>query len=173
LIWKNNAGWGILNTPSYSDNVVYTGSLDNRLYAFNADTGKRLWSFAGDAAIHTSPLVYGEYVFFGCDDGYFYAVNKTDGKPGWCFAPNLTINNDIYNYITTPVVGNSLADEGKVFFSANGNIYCLDAKTIEIKKCVPEESFLTSPPMLLLIAVILLIIVITLVYIYRSRKQKK
>ena len=174
LIWKNNTGWGILNTPTYSDNVVYVSSLDNRLYAFNAENGKMLWSFAGKAAIHSAPLVYGEYVFFGCDDGWFYAVNKTDGGPVWCFAPNLTINDDIYNYITTPIVGNSVADDGKVFFSANGNIYGLDAKTVEMKKGVSEEfkilSLPVSPLIVVSTVVLLLIIGAASVYIYRNRK---
>jgi len=172
LIWKNNTGWGIPNTPTYSDNVVYVGSLDNRLYAFNAENGKMLWSFAGNAAIHSAPLVYGEYVFFGCDDGWFYAVNKTDGGPAWCFAPNLTINNDVYNYITTPVVGNSVADDGKVFFSANGKIYGLDAKTSEHPEVVVSEKFeMTLSAWILIIVVLLIIIVITSFYF--SRKIRK
>ncbi|MCX6664104.1 MAG: PQQ-binding-like beta-propeller repeat protein [Euryarchaeota archaeon] len=174
LIWKNNTGWGILTTPTYSDNIAYAGSLDNHLYAFDAKNGKMLWSFAGKAAIHSAPLVYGEYVFFGCDDGWFYAVNKTDGGSVWCFAPNLTINDDIYNYITTPVVGNSVADDGKVFFSANGNIYGLDAKTVEMKKGVSEEfkflSLPVSPLIVVSTVVLLLIIVAASVYIYRNRK---
>ena len=176
LMWKNNTGWGILNTPTYSDNVVYVGSLDNRLYAFNAENGKMLWSFAGNAAIHSAPLVYGEYVFFGCDDGRFYAVNKTDGGPAWCFAPNITINDDVFNYITTPIVGNSVADNGSVFFSANGKIYGLDAKTVEIEKSVSEEAkFLSlpvSPIVVMSTVVMLLIIGAASVYIYRARKQK-
>jgi outer membrane protein assembly factor BamB len=177
LIWKNNTGWGILNTPTYSDNVLYVGSLDNRLYAFNAENGKILWSFTGNAAIHSAPLVYGEYVFFGCDDGWFYAVNKTDGKPAWCFASNLTINNNVYNYITTPVVGNSIVNNGIVFFSANGKIYGLDAKTVEIEKSVSQESKFFSLPLSPLIVVstvvLLLIIGAVSVFIYRARKQKE
>jgi len=174
LIWKNNTGWGILNTPTYSDNVVYVGSLDNRLYAFNAENGKMLWSFAGNAAIHSAPLVYGDDIFFGCDDGRFYAVNKTDGGPAWCFAPNLTINDDVYNYITTPIVGNSVADNGLIFFSANGKIYGLDAKTVEIEKSVSEEAkFLSLPvsPVVVVSAVVMLLIIgAASVYIYRNRK---
>jgi outer membrane protein assembly factor BamB len=176
LMWKNNTGWGIINTPTYSDNKVFVGSLDNHLYAFNAENGKMLWSFAGNAAIHSAPLAYGEYVFFGCDDGWFYAVNKTDGKPAWCFASNLTINDDVYNYITTPVVGNSVANNGIVFFSANGKIYDLDAKTVEIKKSVSQEpkffSLPISPLIVVLIVVLLLIIGAVSVYIYKARKQK-
>jgi len=171
LIWKNNTGWGILNTPTYSDNVVYVGSLDNRLYAFNAEDGKMLWAFAGNAAIHSAPLVYGEYVFFGCDDGWFYAVNKTDGGPAWCFAPGLTINKDVYNYITTPIVGNSVADEGKVFFSANGNIYGLDAQTVELPAVVSKK-FEVPLTMWILIIVVLLIIV-GIMSFYFSRKIRK
>jgi outer membrane protein assembly factor BamB len=177
LRWKNNTGWGILTTPAYSDNIVYTGSFDNHLYAFDVKDGKMLWSFAGNAAIHSAPLVYGDYVFIGCDDGWFYAVNKTDGEPAWSFAPNLTINDDIYNYITTPVLSNSVADDGLVFFSANGNIYSLDAKTVEMKKSVSEEfkffSLSISPLTIVLIVILLLIIGATSGYNSRKRKKKK
>lgn len=177
LKWKNNTGWGIPTTPIYSDNIVYVGSLDNHLYAFEVKNGEMLWSFAGNAAVHSTPLVYGEYVFFGCDDGWFYAVNKTDGEPVWCFAPNHTINDDIYNYITTPVLGNSVADDGLVFFSANGKIFGLDAKTVEMNKSVSEAfkffSLSVSPLVIVLMVVILLIIGALSGKTYSKKKKKK
>jgi len=122
LKWKYSTGWGIVTTPTLSDDTVFVGSLDHHMYALNSDDGEFLWSFNTNAAIHSAPIVYGEYVFFGCDDGWYYAINKSDGEAVWSFASNNTIDDDIYNYVVTPVVGNTIAESGSVYISTNGNI---------------------------------------------------
>ena len=131
LKWKYSTGWGIVTTPTLSDDTVFVGSLDHHIYALNSDDGELLWSFNTNAAIHSAPIAYGEYVFFGSDDGWYYAVNKSDGDAVWSFASNNTIDDDIYNYIMTPVVGNTIAKSGSVYISTNGNIYRFNAQTFE------------------------------------------
>ena len=133
------------------------------------------WSFECNAAIHSPPIVYGEYVFFGCDDGWYYALNKSNGNIAWCFAANNTIDDDIYNYITTAVVGNSLADDGMIFTSANGKIYGFDAQTIEPE--VVTEKIEEIPLQTILYIIIILFVTIAIIgaafYLNKTRKTKK
>ena len=127
LNWKYETGWGVETTPCISDDLVFVGSHDNNFYALNKEKGSIVWFFTCKAAIHSNPVVYGDYVFFGCDDGRFYALNKTSGESVWFFAPGLTIDNDIYNYLTTPIISNSAVYNQFVYIGAIGNIYCLDS----------------------------------------------
>ena len=175
LKWKHSTGWGIVTTPAFSDDTVFAGSLDHHMYALKAEDGGLSWSFECNAAIHSPPVVYGEYVFFGCDDGWYYALNKSNGNIAWCFAANNTIDDDIYNYITTAVVGNSLADDGMIFTSANGKIYGFDAQTIEPE--VVTEKIDEIPLQTILYIVIILFTAIAIigaaVYLNKTRKTKK
>ncbi|MDH7506535.1 MAG: PQQ-binding-like beta-propeller repeat protein [Candidatus Thermoplasmatota archaeon] len=129
LIWKYETGWGVETTPVVSDDLVFFGSHDNNFYALDKNNGEIKWFFTCYAAIHSNPVVYGEHVFFGCDDGRFYALNKTSGICTWFFAPGFTIDDPMYNYLTTPILSNSMvSDDGFVYFGALGNIYSLDSK---------------------------------------------
>jgi len=131
--WSFKTGWGIDSTPDISDNMVYVGSLDNNFYALDKENGEAKWFFTCKSAIHSSPVVYGDYVFFGCDDGRFYALNKTNGDLAWHFAPGYSITEEnVNNYLTTPILSNPVIEDGVVYFSAKGTIYALDAQTVEI-----------------------------------------
>jgi outer membrane protein assembly factor BamB len=173
LKWKVDTGWGISCTPAFADNMVFVASMDHHLYAFDADNGEMIWSFSCNAAIHSPPTAYGDYVFFGCDDGRFYAVNKTNGELAWCFAPGYTINDDIYNYITTAVVGNSVAYDGMIFVSANGMIYGLDAQTFEKIPAVKYEKKTPDlyPYSTHIAIAIIIIAVLIILYLYVSKKR--
>lgn len=131
LNWKYETGWGIETTPIISDDLVFFGSHDNNFYALNKDNGTIVWCFTCNAGIHSNPIVYEDYVFFGCDDGRFYALNKTSGASSWYFAPGFTIDNISYNYLTTPILSNSVSNNDFIYIGALGNIYCLETKIIK------------------------------------------
>jgi len=112
------------------------------------------------------------YVFFGSDDGRFYALNRTTGKPVWFFAPEYSLQGDVYNYITTPVLSNPIVYDKTVFLGVKGHIFALDAQTSEHPKVIVSEKFeMTLSAWILIIVVLLIIIVITSFYF--SRKIRK
>ena len=129
LKWKYETGWGVETTPVISDDLVFVGSHDNNFYALNKDNGSLAWFFTCKAAIHSNPVVYEDYVLFGSDDGRFYALNKTTDESFWFFAPGLTIDDDIYSYLTTPILSDSVVYNNVVYIGVLGNIYCLDIET--------------------------------------------
>jgi outer membrane protein assembly factor BamB len=137
--WVFNTGWGIDTTPTISDNLVFVGSNDNNFYALNKDNGELIWFYKCKSAIHSSPTVYGEFVFFGSDDGRLYALNKTNGGLEWDFAPDYSLNYDANNYLTTPILSDPLVENSIVYISSKGNIYAIDAQTIEKPERVQRE----------------------------------
>jgi glucose dehydrogenase len=59
--------------------VVYVGSLDGNVYALNARTGARLWSFTTGSRVISSPAVANGVVYVGSDDNNVYAFDHTGG----------------------------------------------------------------------------------------------
>lgn len=173
LCWNKTTGWGIQTTPDIQDNKVFVGSMDHNMYCFNKKTGEVKWSFTTNAAIQSSPVAYGDYVFFGSDDGRFYALNQTNGELAWNYAPAYTIDNDVYNYITTAITGDCIVEDGEVFMSANGKIFSLDAQTIGKKIEEKEEEKIPSEIILLIAVIAVLLLALFLgVYIYLKNKKE-
>jgi len=163
LKWEYKTGWGIKGTPAFDDDCIFFGSLDNNFYAVDAKNGKLKWSITCKSAIQGSPAVYGEYVFFGCDDGRIYAVNESNGNVAWSFSPSYVINDDIYNYITTPIPSTPAVTNGVVFITAGGKIFAFDAQTEE--KEIKEETK-NVPTSTIALVVVPLLIILALTFLY-------
>jgi len=171
--WDYKTGWGIDSTPDVSDGMVFVGSLDNNFYALDAGSGEPEWFFTCKSAIHSSPVAYGEYVFFGCDDGQFYALSKTNGALAWSFTPGYFITEEnVNNYITTPIISNPVAEDGVVYFGAKGNVYALDAQTSEKPEEPSEKPSEIDIGILLVIVLLIIIVLIILILIYPKNKKK-
>ena len=175
LIWKHETGWGFDTSPVLSEELIYVGCNDNNLYALNAKDGTSKWVFTCKAGIHSSPVVYGDFVFFGSDDGRFYAVNKTDGDGEWFFAPNLTIGDDLLNYITTPISSNPAMYNGTAYIGVKGIIYALDAQTFEKTLLKNDENGIDIyfETWSFIVISLLVIIIVTILYLYISKKRFK
>jgi outer membrane protein assembly factor BamB len=67
-----------------ANGVVYVGSQDNNVYALNAKTGAKLWSFTTGSSVTSSPAVANGVVYVGSYDGKVYAfgLNKVQSKLG-------------------------------------------------------------------------------------------
>ena len=175
VLWKTITGWGVDTTPVISDDMVLFGSMDNSFYALNADSGEKEWTFNSMASIQSSPVVYGEYVFFGCDDGRFYALNKTTGDVAWVFTPGYSLQGDVYNYITTPVLSDPVVSNGTVVFGAQGVVYCLDTQTVEmLSESVKGDDDGTYVDAWLFILLALVVVVfVTVLYLIISKRKNK
>jgi len=172
--WRYETGWVIDTSPTVSENLIFVGSSDNNLYALEKEDGKLIWFFSSNAAIHTKPVVHGKYVFFGSDDGRVYALNKSDGKYIWSFAPEDTIDFDLLNFITTPIVSNPYVNDGVVYIGVNGSIYALDAQTTdEIIGDSEKEIDIPIETWFFIIISLIFVIALTVIYLYFSKKRVK
>ena len=66
-LWTFNTG-GPVDSPNVSDGVVYFGSLDDNVYALNATTGTRKWSFTTGGNVLSPVAVAEGMVYVGSED---------------------------------------------------------------------------------------------------------
>lgn len=121
IIWKNEIG-GISAKPLYYDNMVYCGSHNGNLYAFNLETGNVKWIFETNGEIHSSPVIKGNILYFGSNDDYLYAIDLKKGDIKWKYETGSAI-------WSSPVV----YDDVVFFGSWDSNLYALEAKTGTLK----------------------------------------
>jgi len=118
---------GPFGTPAVANGVVYIGSegtnvpdpsfvpIPGNLYALNASTGAKLWSYE-TGNIGGAPAVANGIVYAASDNA-LYALNASTGAKLWSFA--------LENGADSPAVAN-----GVVYIGAyDGNVYALNAST--------------------------------------------
>src|SRR5947208_1827338 len=85
--WRWKTGGRVRSSPAVAAGRVYVGSMDGRLYALDAATGKLAWKYDTEGttlnaakfrydrtSVQSSPAVAGGLVVFGCRDGFLYAL---------------------------------------------------------------------------------------------------
>lgn len=87
-LWKARVSSEVLAAPAVAENVVVVRSGDNRLTAFAADTGKRLWSFQRPTPALTlrssaGVAIGAQGVFAGFPGGKLLALKLSNGSPVW------------------------------------------------------------------------------------------
>jgi outer membrane protein assembly factor BamB len=123
LKWKSNIGGGanptffLLSSPAVVNGVVYYGSDDGNVYALNASTGAKLWSFATRNKVESSPAVVNGVVYVGSEDGNVYALNASTGAKLWSFATGSSVD-------SSPAVVN-----GVVYVGSGIDVLALNAST--------------------------------------------
>ena len=114
LSWTGETQGIIFSSPVIDDNgIVYVGSNDNNLTAFNTD-GSIKWTFTTGNWVDSSPALSkdGSTVYAGSWDNHLYAVNTDDGSLNWSFETN--------SYITSsPAVDLN----GRVYFGSMDSIF--------------------------------------------------
>ena len=75
------AGHNVWAGPSVAGGVVYVGGDDQNLYALDAGSGAKLWSFNAGTPIVNAPAVVNGVVYLGA--GALYALSASDGQQLW------------------------------------------------------------------------------------------
>ena len=137
LKWKFDLGSmaGQFSSPAVANGVVYVGSSDNdSVYAVNASTGAKLWSFTTGGSVYSSPAVANGVVYFGAYDfavtnqGYMYALNASTGAKLWAFGAGGNENNN-YSEWSSPVVANGVVYVGNLGTGTDDVVYAVNAST--------------------------------------------
>jgi outer membrane protein assembly factor BamB len=74
-LWTAPTGKDIESSPTVANGVVYVGSWDGKLYAFDARSGAQLWSFTTASEIISSPTVLNGIVYVASIDQNVYAFH--------------------------------------------------------------------------------------------------
>ena len=106
------------SSPAIANGVLYVGGENNNLYALNATTGAKLWTYTAAGEFSASPAVANGVVYDGSSDGLVHAINATTGARLWTFTTGGVIN-------SSPVVVNGVVYIG----SDDQNLYALNAAT--------------------------------------------
>jgi outer membrane protein assembly factor BamB len=73
-LWKVKVASGAYPAPVVAGGVVYSGSNNGVLTAWQADTGNKLWSFSADDGMGTAIEMAGGNLYFGAGKR-IYAVS--------------------------------------------------------------------------------------------------
>jgi len=91
LLWNYSTGDEVYSSPAVADGVVYVGSDDHTIYAFDASTGALLWNATTGQAVRSSPAVANGVVYVGSDDYTVYAFDAGTGAPLWNYTNGVAV----------------------------------------------------------------------------------
>ncbi|MBV9691313.1 MAG: PQQ-binding-like beta-propeller repeat protein [Ktedonobacteraceae bacterium] len=137
LDWAYAAAAAVRSSPTVFNGIVYVGSEDHKLYAFDTTCRKvcsPLWSYATGGAVDSSPAVADGILYVGSDDHKLYAFDATcrrDCTPLWSYATAAAID-------SSPTVANGMVYIG----SADHKLYAFDATCRSA--CTPLWSYATA-----------------------------
>ncbi|TFH93385.1 outer membrane protein assembly factor BamB family protein [Vibrio ouci] len=129
----------IWSSPKVDGDLVYFGSDDGNIYAYDRNSRKLKWRYATGGKVRSSADFSANAVFFSSDDGLLYALDKRSGKLKWKF--NLSDKDAkrilpagyapwVFDYTkSSPVV------DGNVLYigSSDHHLYALSISTGELK----------------------------------------
>ena len=67
--------------PATANGVVYIGSRDSKIRAFDRTTRREIWSFQADGWVDSSPAIANGMLYFASHDGYVYAFGNAADPP--------------------------------------------------------------------------------------------
>lgn len=110
------------SSPIAVDGQVFVGSMDGKVYALAAGTGKIDWTFQTGEKVRATPVVDNGIVYIGSWDKSVYALDAQTGKARW----------------STPIGGqvqsNALVANGLVYCaSRKASVVALDVQTGKMK----------------------------------------
>ncbi|MGW9209723.1 outer membrane protein assembly factor BamB family protein [Embleya sp. NPDC055664] len=119
-------------TAAVAGAVVYVGVADGTVYAFDAATGTKTWTYATGSTVTSSPTVADSVVYVGTTDGTVHVVDSTDGTKKWVYPTGSTA--------TSPVVTDAKVYVGTI----DGTVYALDVVTAAKRWTYPTGSASSS-----------------------------
>jgi outer membrane protein assembly factor BamB len=132
--WKAQASSEVLSAPAVGQNLVIVRSLDNRIVAYDAESGARRWTVQRTApplTLRTAPgiVISGSAAYVGLPGGRLLALTLSNGGPIWEVAVGdprgATELERVADVSGSPVlVGNDVCA-----VAYQGRIGCIDART--------------------------------------------
>jgi outer membrane protein assembly factor BamB len=118
VLWESSFDSQIRTSVTLVGYKAYVGSFNGDIYALNASTGNKIWSFPTGDSVWSSPTIVNDVIYVGSNNGVFFALNATTGTQIW----NFTTGQAMWS---SPAVVDNV-----VYFGSNdNNVYALDAHT--------------------------------------------
>jgi len=135
--WVAHTG-GVIGISSavVSDGVVYVGSRNDKLYAFDAISGRQKWVATTNGHIDSTPAVANGIVYVGSEDHDVYAFDARTGQKKWTLATK------------GPITSSPMLAYGVLYIgSEDGKLYAINENngTLEWAKSADESGIYSSP----------------------------
>jgi uncharacterized repeat protein (TIGR01451 family) len=134
----------VISSPAVANGIVYVGSTDGHMYAFNANTGAIRWSYTDEPGFVSSPAIANGVVYIESVDGTICTLNANTGAKLWSY---LAGNNGSSSPVVTNGVLYFTASSG---LSGNGDVYAFALGSADLylrldasSEPVPQGSLLT------------------------------
>lgn len=131
--WKHATEGKIHSTPTIINGMLFIGSDDQKLYAINAETGEREWTYSTDYAVKCTPLVQGNSIYITSGSA-LHRINKNNGSVIVVYKPEAALNGNPKSFIdewdyhtSSPFAFNDMI----IFGDQWGNIQIFDTATNE------------------------------------------
>jgi outer membrane protein assembly factor BamB len=124
--WQAKIG-GMLTAPTVDGGKVLVASVDrHQVWAIDAKSGERTWSFTAGARVDSPPTIKGGRAIFGCRDGYVYSVRLSDGMMVWRLNPtgqdrHMVANGQVES--AWPIHGSVLIEDDVAYVMAGRSSY--------------------------------------------------
>ena len=118
VLWHyKNRDFPYMSSAAVTTDRVVVGGRDKLLHCINRANGQKIWTFATQGKVDSSPVVAGDKVVVGSDDGRVYLVSLKDGQELWSYE------------IGQPIDASPAVADGKIIIgSDDGNVYCFGEK---------------------------------------------
>ncbi len=139
-IWQSAPATApIVSAVNVSEDFVYYGSDDNKIYKINASNGTAVWNYITSDDVKSSPVVYGGMCIAGNDDNYIYDVDVPSGLLRWKFKTESLVRSSptVHAASNTILVG-----------SNDYNLYALDHINGTLKWKYAAASLIVSSPVI-------------------------
>jgi glucose dehydrogenase len=109
-----------LSAPAVSDGILVVGAGSSDVYALDAVTGQRLWTFETDFGVFSSPTILNGVVYVGSNDDNLYALSLVSGELVWKRALGYAVS------VESPAIADGVVYESTEF---GRRVFALDAAT--------------------------------------------
>jgi len=134
-VWNYTTGGWIASSPAAAGGLVWIGSEDGNIYAFDAVSGNASWKYPSGSSVSSSPKISGTNLYIGSGDKTLYALDAGTGAAVWKYRASASIS-------SAPAVS-----DGTVYTASDdGNIYALDAASGTLLWKYATGSYLHSSP---------------------------
>ena len=127
----------IESSPLLRGGRLYVGSWDHKVYALDARSGRRIWSFQTDDEVNTAAAYWKRTIYIASDGGTVYALNARTGKLRWSAQSDSRFGSREFFYASPTVA------YGRVYIgNTDGTMYVFGAKSGKLLWARPLGSYI-------------------------------
>jgi eukaryotic-like serine/threonine-protein kinase len=112
--------------PIIVGGVIYVGSFDHNVYAFDAQTGRLKWKFETNGSVLNAPVFVDGKLYVSGSDAYFYVLDPQTGKEAKRYL--VPVDPKLEKFDSSGVHSTPIVDSDTIYI-VNGMLLALDAGT--------------------------------------------